>query len=352
MNFLNFGSQFGNPDVAGAYFLCALAACIGTLQIIAARYGYIGLAWLRPRWQPTGGVGLGVTLIVIGCALFFNRHAEGIFRPGPAGLELFLLFGAALALSLPLTLTGAALVQASAARRGLPRAGAILVEAVDLPSGTGWLYRPLGETVARPAVCAVGTPGAGPEAVARLATALAEAGVVALAVGWNETDQWRPNELEALATAVSAAAFLREMREVDANRLGAAGVGLGGDVALQVAAVDDRIRAVVAVAPWLDLKHAEPGLSLLREMTLPQAWRWQRALRQSAQRLDPLAHAPQLHPRPVLLVQPDDLGPSEGARRTLAHLCRHLTTLPVPYLGQSRDASRQIADWMSVQLAV
>src|SRR5689334_4094286 len=120
MNLFHFGGQFGNPDVAGAYFVCALAACLGTLQIIAARYGYIGLAWLRPRWQPLGGIALGLAFIIGGSAIFFTRYSAGIFRPGPAGLELFILFGGAFVLALPLTLVGATLIQAGAGRRSMP----------------------------------------------------------------------------------------------------------------------------------------------------------------------------------------------------------------------------------------
>ncbi len=351
MHLLNFGGQFGNPDVAPAYLVCAFVVCLGTFQIIAARYGYIGLAWVRPRWQPGGGLGLGVALIIGATALFMDRAHAGIFRPGPAGLELFIVFALALALALPLTLVGAAILQTGVTRRAAPTRDGIVAEAVELPAGIGWLYRPHDARGPCGAVCAVGTPGAGPEAVVPLATALAEAGLVALAVGWNEADAWRPDEENALAAALSAAHFLSQRADVDASRLGAAGIGLGGDVALQVAATDRRIRAVVAVAPWLDLTEAEPGLSLLRDMTFPQAWRWRRKLRRTARQLDPLAHARRLDTRPVLLVAPDDRGPTEQARRSLAALCRRLTTLHVPNLGQSRQASRQMADWMTEQLA-
>lgn len=349
MGMFNFGEQFGNPLVAPAYFLFALAACLGSLQIIAARYGYLGLALVRPRWQPAGGLLLGSAMIVAGAGWFFWQHSAGIFRPGPAGLELFLLFGAALLVALALTLAGATVVQTGV----LPVAyssGPLVSELVMLPTGPGWLYRPAGGNGPFGAVCAVGTPGGGAEAVAPLATALAEAGLVALAVGWSDDDLWRPDESSALAAALGAAEFLCERPEVDAARLGAAGIGLGGDVALQMTAGDSRFRAVVAVAPWLDLKHAEPGLSLLRDMTFPQAVRWQRDLRRAVRRLDPLAWAGELASRPILLVAPADAGPSEQARRSLAALCHDLTTLRVPRLGQSRDARRQIATWMMEQL--
>ena len=350
MSLLNFGGQFGNPDVSPAYFLVALAACLGTLQLIAARYGYIGLAWVSPRWQPWLGGLLGVALVSLPWAWFFERHSAGIFRPGPAGLELMVMFGAAALASVPLTLIGATLIQSGAAPRSLPRRDGVIAELVTLPQGPAWLFRPARAGGPYGAVCAVGTPGAGSEAVIPLATALAEAGLVALALGWNQEDAWRPSEEEALQAATSAAAFLRARADVDALRLGAVGVGLGGDVALQAAATDQGIRAVVAVAPWLDLANAAPGLSLLRDMTFPQAWRWQQTLRQTARQLDPLSHAPRLDTRPVLLVAPEDSGPSEGARRRLTALCRRLTTWRVPRLGRETQATRQIALWLTENL--
>lgn len=350
MNLFNFGGQFGNPHVAPGYLGWAFIACLGVFQIIAAHYGYIGLAWVRPRWQPVGGWVLGMSLIVGGCILFFMGHTEGIFRPGPAGLELFILFGGGLVAALVVTLIGATLLQSHAALRPIPYDTGVIAERVDLPQGPGWLFRPTGRAGPCGAVCAVGTPGGGPEAVVPLATALAEAGLVVLAVGWSETDNRRPSEDDTLAAVLDAAAFLRERSNIVLARLGVAGVGLGGDIALQVAATNEGIRAVAAVGPWLDLKNAEPGLSLLHDMTLPQAWRWRHELHTTARRLDPLAHASLLDTRPVLLVKAENRGPSEQAHRSLAALCRKLTTLRVPRLGQEPDTTRQVALWLAQNL--
>lgn len=350
MGVFHFGEQYGNPDVALAFFVCALLACSGTLQVVAARYGYVGLAWVRPRWQPWGGTLLGVVLVSGGSVWFFVRHSDGIFRPGPAGLELFVLFSGAAAVALVVTLVGAALIQTGVQPGGLPPRGHLIAEEVPLPHGMAWLYRPAQGVGPFGAVCAIGTPGAGAEAVAPLATALAEAGLVALAVGWSDDDRWRPDEALALAGALHAADILRERPDVDAARVGAAGVGLGGDVALTMTAHDHQIRAVVAVAPWLDLKEATPGLSLLRDMTWPQAMQWQAHLRRAARQVDPLAHAGELGSRPVLLVTAADVGPSEQLGRSLAQLCRRLTTLQGGRLGQSKDTTREIASWMTEQL--
>lgn len=350
MGVFHFGEQYGNPDVALAFFVCAVLACGGTLQVVAARYGYVGLAWVRPRWQPWGGTLVGVILIAWGTVWFFARYGDGIFRPGPAGLELFLLFGGAILAASAVTLAGAAIVQTGVQPGRLPQPGHLIAEAVTLPTGTAWLYRPARGAGPFGAVCAVGTPGAGAEAVAPLATALAEAGLVALAVGWSDDDRWRPDDALALAGALHAADVLRGRSDVDAARVGAAGVGLGGDVALMMTAHDHQIRAVVAVAPWLDMREATPGLSLLRDMTWPQAMRWQSDLRRAARLVDPLAHAGELGSRPVLLVTAADVGPSEQLGRCLAQLCRRLTTLRVGRLGPSKDATREIASWMTEQL--
>lgn len=351
MGVFHFGEQYGNPDVALAFLVCAVLVCSGTLQVVAARYGYVGLAWVRPRWQPWGGTVFGITLMVGGMVWFFARYGDGIFRPGPAGLELFLLFGGATLVALVVTLAGAAIFQTGVQPGGLPQRGHVIAEEVALPTGTAWLYRPTRGVGPFGAVCAVGTPGAGAEAVAPLATALAEAGLVALAVGWSDDDRWRPDESLAVAGALHAADVLRGRPDVDAARVGAAGVGLGGDVALMMTAHDHQIRAVVAVAPWLDMREATPGLSLLRDMTWPQAMRWQRDLRRAARLMDPLAHAGELGSRPVLLVTAADVGPPEQLGRSLAQLCRRVTTLRVGHLGQSKAATREIASWMTEQLA-
>ncbi len=112
MALFHFGSQYGNPLVSPAYFLACFVACVGTFQVIAAIYGYTGLSWLPMAWQPWAGSAAGALCIVGATAWFFAGFSDGIFRPGPAGLELFVIVAGATTLALVVTLVGAAILQA------------------------------------------------------------------------------------------------------------------------------------------------------------------------------------------------------------------------------------------------
>ena len=116
MGLFHFGGQYGNPFVSPAYFAASFVACLGVFQVIAAVSGYVGLSWLPMAWQPWAGVPVGMLLIAGSTAWFFSAFSDAIFRPGPAGLELFVIVAGAAALALAVTLTGATVVQAGRAR--------------------------------------------------------------------------------------------------------------------------------------------------------------------------------------------------------------------------------------------
>ena len=111
MSLFHFGGQYGNPLVSPAYFLASFVACLGTFQLIAATYKFTGLSWAPMPWQPWAGRILGGLAIVGATAWFFAGFSDGIFRPGPAGLELFVIAFGATALALVVTLAGAALLR-------------------------------------------------------------------------------------------------------------------------------------------------------------------------------------------------------------------------------------------------
>jgi pimeloyl-ACP methyl ester carboxylesterase len=113
--------------------------------------------------------------------------------------------------------------------------------------------------------------------------------------------------------------------DVDHDRVGVMGVGLGGSVAIMAAAEDDRLRAVVAEAPYASL---DAGLraALAEEVGLPWLLR-PLATRILVARLGgplddgaPLAAAARLGDRPVLLIADDEGATNASAQAIYAVL--------------------------------
>jgi hypothetical protein len=88
-----------SADLALGYFLAVFVGMSGLLQVVAYRWGREDLRWLPSHLaQPLGG------LLVLGAlGSFYLRFYDLIFVPGPAGLELILLFAVATALAVWLT---------------------------------------------------------------------------------------------------------------------------------------------------------------------------------------------------------------------------------------------------------
>jgi len=101
-----------------------------------------------------------------------------------------------------------------------------------------------------------------------LAVQLAQQGFVALifdyrGFGQSEGTRWHPLPHEQVRDTRAALTFLATQSQVDAQRLGALGISFGGGHVLSAAAIDERIKAVVAIEPvtnarrWLRSLRAE-----------------------------------------------------------------------------------------------
>ncbi len=88
-----------SAELALAYFVAVTVGMAGVLQAVAAWGGREDLRLLPPRAALP--VGLGVAAAA--ATGFYLRYYELIFVPGPAGLELILLFGSGTALAVWLT---------------------------------------------------------------------------------------------------------------------------------------------------------------------------------------------------------------------------------------------------------
>ena len=292
--------KFVSSYLALSYLAFAALMLMGLFQVLAAWRSVVGLALLDYRRRPTWRWALGPFLIIVAYAWFFGTRRE-ILTPGPAGAELVILFSGAVLLALSVTIAGASILNTwrapATSEQGL--AGG---QRVALGQGLeGRLFLPTRGSGPFPGVCLLPDPGAPVLSFQPLAEGLIQQGVAVLLVLWAPAWQRYPDVLRLAPLALEA---LGRQPLIDNNRLGLVGVDVGGDLALRAATSDRRVRTVVALAPLLEERNAEPGLGLLREMTYPKAigWRLHGRRRALTRDLSALEAAGQIAPRPVLVL--------------------------------------------------
>ena len=284
--------NFIDNGLAASYFVFSLVAVIGLLQLVAAHRNLVGLSLIPGARRRVFGYLLGSTFTLGSFPVFFVVEYTGIFRPGPAGLELLVLFSGATLAGLALTLIGASLVQRKQGAALLtletlpPDVGS---EEVDAGHARATLYFP-GGPAPWPALCVLSDPGCPPDVLVPLARALAHGGYAVLLLRPDCETTWRYPEV--LALAPTACTLLARRADIAGDRMGLLGFGLGADLALRSGSTDEQVKVVVALAPLLDRANALAGLGALQEMTLPQAVRWARFRSYSdlLRQLAPLEH--------------------------------------------------------------
>jgi hypothetical protein len=294
--------HFVSTRLAISYLLLCTLGCIGVLQIQATRLRLAGLSLWSGRGARWWGYVAGF-LIVVGSFAGFYAFAPGIFVPGLAGSELVVLFTAAFILALVVNLTVASLTVWHSEGTMVDADGG---EEVSSPQLRGWLHVPQGSGP-HPALCLIPEVGSPARDLRAVAAQFLGMGFVTLAIDWiaGNAQGWLPHYPDILAMVPAGVDYLFHRSEVDRSRIGVTGFGLGGDLALRVAGTDERIAAVVAVRPFLDLGPHDLGLDLLRYGSLRQAVQWRQQLRaQSALvgELDVLAFLPRISPRPFLIL--------------------------------------------------
>lgn len=88
-----------SAELALGYFVAVVVGMVGLLQGVAVLWGRDDLRWL-PR---SLALPVGALVVVAAGAWFYLRFYRLIFVPGPAGLELMVLFGGGAALAVWLT---------------------------------------------------------------------------------------------------------------------------------------------------------------------------------------------------------------------------------------------------------
>lgn len=296
--------HFVSARLALSYLLLCMLGCIGVLQIQAIRQRLVGLSLWGDRGARWWGYAAGF-LIIAGSFAGFYAFAPGIFVPGLAGSELVVLFAAGFILALVVNLIVASLT-APGPGRAMMEAGE--GEEVSGPQLRGWLHVPQ-ESGPRPALCLIPEVGSPVGNLRTVAAELVNMGFVALAIDWvvENVQGQMPCYPDVLALVPAGVDYLFHRPEVDRNRIGVIGFGLGGDLALRAAGTDERIAAVVAISLFLALKPRDLGLDLLRYGSLWQAVQWRRQHRTEStlvEELNAQAFLPRIPPRPLLILHP------------------------------------------------
>jgi dipeptidyl aminopeptidase/acylaminoacyl peptidase len=112
-----------------------------------------------------------------------------------------------------------------------------------------------------------------------------------------------PNN-EWIEDAHAALSFLEELPEVDPMRLAVAGISVGGGIAVQVAALDERVRCAVALAPvadgawwlkhlWTSTRGEEGWLNFLQRLSSDRRKRAEKGYSQKVAIEEILAYGPE-----------------------------------------------------------
>jgi pimeloyl-ACP methyl ester carboxylesterase len=350
--------NFVSLNLAINYFLLAFVTIVGILQFVAARHKLMGLSLWGTR-SPTLGYLLSAILTAGGFAWFFAATPE-VFIPGLAGSELAILFGAAGICALAFTaLVSSILHRVQCQERSdLTVEGRLRHEPVSLQLLRGTLYLPGDDTgKPRPAICALPSPSEGTLSPYPLVADLIKEGFIVLVIDWgSEEEILYPAILGLLPSAV---AYLTRRNGVNPGRIGVLGIDLGGDLAIRSAGTDQQIAAVLALAPFLTQANTQPGLSVLREMSYLEAFRWANFGKwgKLVAELSALDSIGKLGSRPLLMIYGDQGGmtPAERTCETLGGEVAQekLKSLPGEghfSLSRSPVASAVITRWFKENL--
>ena len=285
------------------FFVFACFLSLGFWQILATFQGLRAFSLLPRSTRARWGYLLGSVLMALATTWFFGTRTSDIFSPGPASSEfLFFLFMGLLCALVTTIMASAVVVRLVEAGRGggdnrYPR-----TEPVSTRRWQGAVYLPTSNGRRWPVVCVIPDPADGIGSLHTLASELATNGIAALVIDASRRDLWRYPDV--LAMIPQAIGLMERREDLDSDRLGLLGVGLGADLAIRAAASDKQVGSSVVLSPLLAASSVQPGLDLLREMSYLEAVRWRR-LHDGGELVAQLAareYLSELDSRPLLVV--------------------------------------------------
>jgi dienelactone hydrolase len=177
--------------------------------------------------------------------------------------------------------------------------------------------------------------------------ALVEEGIAVLALDWRSLG--RSDRLTMQGLASVGVSHLAEQAEIDGERVGIVGVGLGGDLALRSAAMDSDVAAVLAIEPVLSGRRPMLGIEALRGLSWfgaqLRARRWRRS--PLAKALDALSAVPRVAPRPVAIVVGSAGGPNSVGTLEILQVAGGCPLIPAAH----EEAVQRAAQWFAEHLA-
>jgi hypothetical protein len=278
------------------YVALAFLAALGGLEIATLRAGLEGLAWpVGLRHRRLGYLLAGLLIAVA----FSGGLVAGLLVEPLAPLLSVVVIFFAMGLALVAAIVGAAMRLRWDRRRhpSPPRRG----RQVDLGPMQAFFYQPAGDGPA-PGLCLLPDPTAPEDDLDTLLQALVESGIAVLLLDWQSLSSADRLTLQGLVAVGTS--HLARWLEIDAGRVGLLGVGVGGDLALRSAAMDQGVAAVLAIEPVLSAQRPWQGLEALSVLSWFEARRRVQRWRRSAlvKGLDALAAIPSVAPRPTAVI--------------------------------------------------
>ena len=278
------------------YAALAFVAALGGLELVALRCRLSGLAW--PVGVQYKHLGYFVAGLLMAIALVGGGGAKLLIEP-LAPLASIVVILIAMGLAVPVVILGATMrLRRHRQRNSTALRGGKLVELGPLQAR---FYQP-GREGASPGLCLLPDPTAPEDGLHALVQALVESGIAVLALDWPSLGS--VDRLMLQGVVAVGVSHLARWPEINAARVGLLGVGLGGDLALRSAAMDQGVAAVLAIEPVLSAQRPWEGLDALSILPWFEARRRVGRWRKSplVQELDALTAISGISPRPAAVI--------------------------------------------------
>jgi hypothetical protein len=318
------------------------AGVFGTLQAAALRNELDGLAWPFGLHHKRLGYFVAVLLLMTNFVgqivlVYVDVEVSSVLWT----LGLFFAIGLAVAVSV----VGAMLRLQWNKRR--QRHSGHWGSPVELGPLRATIYQPTtSKPGSFPALCLLPDPTAPGDDLTPLTQELAENGIVVLTLDWRSSEHSDHLTLQGLVSV--GVSHLAERAETDPERVGLAGVGLGGDLALKSAATNTDVAAVLAIEPVLLSRRPALGLEGLRSLpwfeARHRAHRWRRS--PLVKELNALEAASHMTSRPVAIVVGSTVGSKSAGDLEILRVVGTCPFAPVTH----KETVQRITQWLREHL--